>query len=146
VSAALSPDSALTELAAVSLEQPFTARLTEAASALHAHLDRIGAVVGALHATGGRSRSDRLGGAGSAPDRAAGSARVRESLSGLYEPERESLRLSPERAALIFFGLLFVGVGRPSPGGEQADPSPQLDIPDLVHVFLHGILSQPVEI
>jgi AcrR family transcriptional regulator len=146
VSEALSPDSALAELALVSLDQPLTARLTEAASALHAHLDRVGAVVGALHATGGRGRSGRPGSAGGAPDHEAGSTRVREALSELFEPERESLRLSPEQAALIFLGLLFVGADRPPPGSASADSSPQLNVPDLVEVFLHGILSQPVEI
>ncbi|MGW6057867.1 TetR/AcrR family transcriptional regulator [Streptomyces sp. NPDC055189] len=147
VSEALSPDSAVAELAAVSLEQPLTARLTEAVSALHAHVDRIGALVGALHATGGRSRGDRPGGAGGAPDRAAGSARVREALSELFEPERASLRLAPEQAALIFLGLLFVGVGRPSSpqAAQEKAGEPHVDIPDLVHVFLHGVLSRPGE-
>lgn len=145
VSEALSPDSALAELASVSLDQPLTARLSEAASALHAHLDRVGAVVGALHATGGRGRTGRPGSAGGTPDREASSARVREALSELFEPERESLRLSPEEAALIFLGLQFVGAGRPTEGDEQANTSPQLSVPDLVDVFLHGILSQPIE-
>ncbi|MGW1995245.1 TetR/AcrR family transcriptional regulator [Embleya sp. NPDC001921] len=62
VSEALSPAHALAELALVPMEQPLVHRLTEAAAALHAHLDRIGAVVGALHATGGRGRTGRSGG------------------------------------------------------------------------------------
>ncbi|MDX2683738.1 TetR/AcrR family transcriptional regulator [Streptomyces sp. NY05-11A] len=145
VTEALSPAHALDELALVSMEQPLVARLTEAASALHAHLDRVGAVVGALHATGGRGRSGRLGSSEAPPDRAAGSLPVREALAELFEPERESLRLPPEQAALIFLGLLFVGTGRPPVGGESADPPTQLGVHDLVDVFLHGVLSQPVE-
>ncbi|MFJ9447376.1 TetR/AcrR family transcriptional regulator [Kitasatospora sp. NPDC101235] len=145
VTEALSPAHALDELALVSMDQPLADRLTEAASALHAHLDRVGALVGALHATGGRGRSGRPGSSESPPDRAAGSLPVREALAELFGPERGSLRLAPEQAALIFLGLLFVGAGRPSAGGESADPSLQLGVRDLVDVFLHGVLSQPVE-
>ncbi|NEA68067.1 TetR/AcrR family transcriptional regulator [Streptomyces sp. SID12488] len=145
VTEALSPAHALDELALVSMEQPLVARLTEAASALHAHLDRVGAVVGALHATGGRGRSGRPSSSEAPPDRAAGSLPVREALAELFEPERESLRLPPEQAALIFLGLLFVGNGRPPVGGESADSSTQLGVHDLIDVFLHGVLSQPVE-
>ncbi|MEU7428960.1 helix-turn-helix domain-containing protein [Streptomyces sp. NPDC040750] len=135
VTEALSPAHALEELTLVSMDQP-----------LHAHLDRVGAVVGALHATGGRGRSGRPGSAGTPPDRAARSLPVREALAELFEPERESLRLPPEQAALIFLGLLFVGAGRPPTGGEPIDPAPQLGVRDLIDVFLHGVLSQPAEI
>ena len=70
---------------------------------------------------------------------------VREGLAELFEPERESLRSPPEQAALIFLCLLFVGTGRPPAGGEPADPSTQLGVRDIFDVFLHGVLSQPVE-
>lgn len=146
VTEALSPAHALGELALVSMDQPLADRLTEAASALQAHLDRVGAVVGALHATGGRGRRDRPGSAAAPPDRAAGSLPVREALAELFEPERELLQLPPEQAAFIFLGLLFVGVGRPPTEGEPADAAPQLGVRDLVDVLLHGVLSQPVEI
>ncbi|MEU6241655.1 TetR/AcrR family transcriptional regulator [Streptomyces sp. NPDC047024] len=136
VTEALSPAHALDELT----------RLTEAASTLHAHLGRVGAVVGAFHATGGRGRSGRPRSAGAPPDRTAASLPVREVLAELFEPERESLRLHPEQAALIFLGLLFVGADGPSAGSEPADPAPRVGVRDLVDVFLHGVLSQPVEI
>jgi AcrR family transcriptional regulator len=45
---ALSPDHAVRELASISLDEPLAVRLTEAAEALRAHLDRIGAVIGTL--------------------------------------------------------------------------------------------------
>jgi AcrR family transcriptional regulator len=143
---ALSPAHALDELALVSMDQPLADRLTEAASALNAHLDRIGAVVGALHAAGGLRRSGRPGSHEAAPDRAAGSLAVREALAELFEPERESLRFSPEQAASIFLGLLFVGTGTTPAGGEPPDPSPQLGVHDLLDAFLHGVLSRPVDI
>lgn len=145
VAEALSPANALEELALVTMDQPLAVRLTEAASALRAHLERVGAVVGALHATGGRGRSGRSGGSGPPPDRAAGSLPVREALTELFEPERESLRLAPEQAAMIFLGLLFVGAGEQPAGGEPTDPPP-LGMRDLVDVFLHGVLSRPAEI
>jgi hypothetical protein len=148
VAEALSPEQALVELASVSLELTLASRLTEAATALHAHLDRIGAVVGALHATGRRGR----GSTGSPPDRAGGSAPVRAALAELFEPERELLRLSPEQAALVFLGLLFASANRPpspSPSSSRSSPSPSADEPrvtldELVDLFLHGALSASV--
>ncbi|MEU6511095.1 hypothetical protein [Streptomyces sp. NPDC046942] len=71
---------------------------------------------------------------------------MREALAELFEPERESLRVSAEQAALIFLGLLFVGAGSPLAEGESANPSLHLGVRDLVDVFLHAVLSQPVEI
>ncbi|MDH6142435.1 AcrR family transcriptional regulator [Kitasatospora sp. GP30] len=138
---ALSPATALTELALVSTDQPLPARLTEAAAALHAHLDRIGAVVGALHATGGRERTGRPGSAGGPPDRAAGFAPVQAALAELFEPERELLRVSAEQAASVFLGMLFFQARRPASGDE----STELSVEELVDLFLHGALSQPVE-
>ncbi|MFI5957702.1 TetR/AcrR family transcriptional regulator [Cryptosporangium sp. NPDC051539] len=49
---ALRPDHVLAELGSIELDQPLEARLVEAADALSAHLGRMGAVIGALHATG----------------------------------------------------------------------------------------------
>ncbi|MFH8487819.1 TetR/AcrR family transcriptional regulator [Streptomyces longisporoflavus] len=145
VTEALSPAAALDELALVSVDQPLADRLAEAASALQAHLGRLGAVVGALHATGRRGRGDRPGSSGGPPDRAAGSLPVREALAELFEPERKSLRLSPEQTASMFLGLLFVGAGEQRAEDAPADPSPPLPVRDLVDVFLHGVLSRPTE-
>ncbi|WP_462203942.1 TetR/AcrR family transcriptional regulator, partial [Frankia sp. CcWB3] len=65
---ALRPDDTATHLAAIPLDQPLPARLTEAAEVLRGHMARLGAVAGALAATGrlerrmpataGRARSD----------------------------------------------------------------------------------------
>jgi AcrR family transcriptional regulator len=52
VAEALRPDQVLAELTSIDLEQPLTTRLVEAAEALQAHLGRMGAVIGNLHATG----------------------------------------------------------------------------------------------
>jgi len=49
---AMRPDRVLAELATIDLDQPLAVRLTEAGEALAAHLARLGAVLGSLHATG----------------------------------------------------------------------------------------------
>ncbi|GII60725.1 TetR family transcriptional regulator [Sphaerisporangium krabiense] len=169
VLAALDPGHVLGEIAAVPLDQPLAARLTEAADALGAHFARMGSVLGALHATGlrrgrahprhdpegpGRAaggggagvRAEDAGGsqrgaeareggaeAGTAPSREASMARTVEAVAELFEPERASLRLPPERLAAIFLGMLF---SRPRlAAGQAADPA------EIVEVFLHGALT-----
>lgn len=140
VAEALSPQTTLAELALLPLDAPLATRLTEAASVLRAHLERVGAVVGALHATGGRNRGGGSGDMRGVPDRERGFTQVREALSGLFKPERATLRLPPEQAASIFLGLLVVGVGRPSTRASADAPAPEPAVPDLVDVFLHGLL------
>ncbi|MFD8557277.1 TetR/AcrR family transcriptional regulator [Streptosporangium canum] len=191
---ALRPDHALAQLAAIPLDQPLAARLTEAAGTLQAHTARIGTVLGALHASGRRSRdrhaaplpAGRTAGAsatgrtgeapaparvvqGSPPDQAvqappsdqadttrprdqAGTARPPEEAGGtrpsdredssrqtvealaeLFDPERDSLRLPPERLATIFLHLMLSSARRPLGG-------PQVSNDDLVDVFVHGAL------
>jgi len=48
----LRPDHVIAELESIDLDQPLAVRLTEAGEALAAHLMRLGAVLGTLHATG----------------------------------------------------------------------------------------------
>lgn len=181
---ALRPDHVLEQLAAISLDQPLVARLTEAADAMQAHTARIGTVLGALHAAGRRSRErrapvspmdgpagnpadgpavsstestvqDPAGGpaeegstagrvdAAPSPDQA-GRTRVldredsarqtHEALADLFEPERDSLRLPPERLATIFLHLVTSSARRPLGG-------PQVSNDDLVNLFVHGALA-----
>ncbi|WP_424532202.1 TetR/AcrR family transcriptional regulator [Sphaerisporangium viridialbum] len=156
---ALNPAHALEEIAAVPLDQPLAARLTEAAEALSAHLERMGSVIGALHASGlrrgrpgphqrgaepgGEAEEASAGGEGSAPGGGGGHERegglgreasvtqTVEALADLFEPERESLRLPPERLAAIFLGMLF---SRPRfPAGTAP-----AGLGELVDVFLNG--------
>ncbi|MEV7971211.1 helix-turn-helix domain-containing protein [Sphaerisporangium sp. NPDC088356] len=156
---ALNPAHVLEEIGAVPLDQPLAARLTEAAEALRAHLDRMGSVIGALHASGvRRGRPDpyqrgpepgkeagrgapAAGGGTEAKDgghdrpvplgRDASAARTVEAVADLFEPERDSLRLPPERLAAIFLGMLF---SRPRfPVGTAP-----AGLDELVDVFLNG--------
>ncbi|GAA4224545.1 AcrR family transcriptional regulator [Streptosporangium album] len=180
---ALRPDHVLEQLAAISLDQPLIARLTEAADAMQAHTARIGTVLGALHASGRRSRDRRAplspaGGVaggpadhpatstedtaqspadgpagkgtmpgpadGTSPPEQAGrthgpgrenSARqTHEALVELFEPERDSLRLPPERLAAIFLHLMMSSARRPLGG-------PQVSNDDIVNLFVHGALT-----
>ena len=130
---AVQPDHVVRELRAVSLELALTERLTEAAEALQAHLARMGAVAGALHASGYRRRGvegeERVRGAGR-DDALAG---IRAAVGELLAPERETLRLPVEQTAGLFLGLLFAQ--------PRVDGEPQVDVRGLVAVFLHGALG-----
>ena len=54
---ALSPDHVLNELASIPLDESLAVRLVEAAEAMRAHLERMGTVIGALHASGHRRQA-----------------------------------------------------------------------------------------
>ncbi|GGQ07112.1 TetR/AcrR family transcriptional regulator [Streptosporangium pseudovulgare] len=158
VAEALHPGHVLEQLAAVPLDQPLAARLTEAAEAMRAHMTRIGTVLGALHASGHRSSRDRRPSPGDRTDAPTGAAgegatgrpggshppggreaslrQTREALTELFEPDREALRLPPERLAALFMDLMFAGSRRPA-----GDTAP--DVAELVDVFVHGALTRP---
>ncbi|MFI7126110.1 TetR/AcrR family transcriptional regulator [Nonomuraea sp. NPDC050153] len=147
------PDDTLAHVAAITLDLPLGERLVEAADALRGYLARMGAMAGALAASGGLRRDPRLpGGAPSeekpegapserdregSPGRAlsgreASMAATRDVLSGLFEPESDDLRLPPERLAEAFqFLILASGRGTSSP----------LTSVELVDLFLHGALK-----
>ncbi|MFF0867201.1 TetR/AcrR family transcriptional regulator [Nonomuraea sp. NPDC050227] len=143
---ALRPDDTLAHVSAISLDLPLADRLVEAAEALRGYLARMGAVAGALATTGGLRRPAPGGEARPAPGgepRAAegggrpGSGREesmaasREALAGLFEPERDRLRLAPERLAEAFQFLVMAAGRGPSPLGSE----------ELVDLFLNGALG-----
>jgi AcrR family transcriptional regulator len=127
---ALRPDDTLAELAATSLDQPLTDRLVAAAETLAGYLARLGALAGALASVGGRQlRPDPEG--APPPSRPTGPS---EALVALFEPERDRLRLSPERSAEVFQALVMScgrAAGDPSTGSWQ----------ELVDVFLYGAVA-----
>ncbi|MGC5023018.1 TetR/AcrR family transcriptional regulator [Micromonospora sp. DT47] len=132
VAAALRNDHVLAELDAVPLDQPLAARLTEAAASLHAYLDRLGAVIGAVHASGRGGRGEP-GDRSVTGDRATATERTHRAVIRLLEPDRASLRLPPEQLAVIFLGILFGRRG--APGGAETPTE------TLVDVFLHGVVD-----
>ena len=150
VAEAMRPDNVLAELAAIPLDQPLAARLTDAATAMKAHLDRMGTVIGALHASG-RTRPRRPGPGEPDPadgrraaahadggrGRAESTDQTRDALAALFEPDSASLRTSPRRLATLFMGLnlIFTGPRAPTAPGE-----PEITIEELVDTFLNGVV------
>jgi len=130
VAAALRNQHVLAELDAVPLDQPLAARLTEAAATLRAYLDRMGAVIGAVHA------ASRRGERGAPGDRENATERTRQAVIRLLEPDQARLRLPVDQLASILLGMLF---GRGGPGGVETP------IETLVDVFLHGVVDTPAD-
>jgi AcrR family transcriptional regulator len=130
---ALRTEHVLSEIAAVPLEQPLSARLAEAADAMDAYLERMGAVIGALHATGRAGRGRHGGGetADAGLDRDAAQRQTLEAVAELFEPERASLRLTPEQLASMFLGMLFA---------RSRGTASTMD--EFLDVFLHGALTE----
>ncbi|MFI9756459.1 TetR/AcrR family transcriptional regulator [Streptomyces sp. NPDC051963] len=128
IAEALSPEHAVRELDAIDVSQPLPDRLAEAAEALQAHMDRMGAILGSLGHRGGK-HPGTVRGAG----RAESTTRIRAALAELLEPDKAALRRPPEQIAALFFGLLFT-----QPRTEDA---PDLTAQELVEVFLHGAFS-----
>ncbi|MDA3648809.1 TetR/AcrR family transcriptional regulator [Saccharopolyspora indica] len=141
---ALRPDQVTREIGSISLDDPLADRLRAAADALAAHLERIGALAGALHATGhpsgarnamaGKLRMKRAKERPNPEDRDGG-RQVRDAVAELFEPERDSLRLPPEKLTAMFIGFLYT---RGRMGGESAGVEPA----ELVDLFLHGALVE----
>ncbi|MBC6458119.1 TetR/AcrR family transcriptional regulator [Actinomadura sp. HBU206391] len=137
---ALRPDHVLDGIAAIPLDQPLADRLAEAAETMQAFLTRMGTVLGALHATGRHTRGRPEGAPAPGLNRDAGIEQTREALADLFEPERDSLRLPPERLAALFQHLMFAGMRR-VPGTAESG----VDTEALIDVFLHGALTGPGE-
>ncbi|MFE5855929.1 TetR/AcrR family transcriptional regulator [Streptomyces sp. NPDC056500] len=125
---AFSPEHAIRELGAIDVAQPLPDRLAEAAEALQAHLDRMGAIAGSLGHRGGKHPGTVRGAA-----RNESTTRICEALADLLEPDEATLRRPPTQIAALFFGLLFT---QPRTDGE-----PDLATQELVEVFLHGALG-----
>ncbi|WP_412565998.1 TetR/AcrR family transcriptional regulator [Streptomyces decoyicus] len=164
VAEAVGTDHVLRELASISLDEPLPVRLTEAAEALRAHLERLGTVIGALHASGHRRGREpgagpreadgRPGGSdgpsregdgpprdGDGPPRdgrAESAAVLRHAVVELIEPDRAAFRLSPEKVASAFLGLLFTRLQTP-----VAEADAPLTPDELIDVLLHGALHHP---
>ncbi|MCR3750619.1 transcriptional regulator, TetR family [Lentzea californiensis] len=132
---ALRPDHVLDAIAEIPLDQPLEDRLVEAAEALGAHLERMGALMSALHASGRTKQRDpeqrrgtRKGG------RRESMAAIRGAMVELFTPEQDRLRLPPEQLASLFLTLLF--------GGRRL--ATDVDAPttrQVVDFFLHGAVE-----
>lgn len=134
----LRPDHVLDAIAEIPLDQPLEDRLVEAAEALGAHLERMGALMGALHASGRvrhRDPEQRMKDRGSLKGgRSESMAAMRGALTELFEPEKDRLRLPPDQLASLFLTLLFGG-RRMAPADNAATTR------QVVDVFLNGALG-----
>jgi AcrR family transcriptional regulator len=144
VAEVLRPDHVVREIASIPMAQPLENRLIEAAAAVHAHLGRMGAVVGALYASGHAGRCQPEGKqdgqadrSGPSDSREAAFAATRDAVADLLEPEREELRSPPEQLASAFLGVLFA-----YPRVATGNDPQTLTTEQLVDLFLHGALMQ----
>ncbi|MFA1542498.1 TetR/AcrR family transcriptional regulator [Actinomadura monticuli] len=147
VTEALRNDHVVAEIAGIPLDQPLTGRLAEASAAIEAYLVRMGMVLGALHATGGRPGAPRgprggpeRGHDAGGPDRDAAMNRTRDAIAELFEPEADRLRLPAEQIASLFLGLTFTRARPPAGPAEHAASSPSME--EYLDVFLHGALKE----
>jgi AcrR family transcriptional regulator len=136
IAEAARPDHLLRELASIPLDGSLEDRLVDAAEALAAHFSRMGAVIGALHASGlpRRADSERPMPQNSREESVAATTAA---ILELFEPDRERLRLPAESVAASF-GAMMMSLGRP-PQGQDGHPA--LDARGKVDLFLHGALS-----
>lgn len=130
VAEAVRIDRAVDEIAAIPIDQPLADRLVEAAAAMKAHLERMGRVIGAMMASG---HGDRPRGRPEPGARERSMDTVRDALTGLFEPDADTLRLPPDQLASIFMGYLFA---RARPDGAE------LPIESTVDIFLHGAVQR----
>jgi AcrR family transcriptional regulator len=136
---ALRPDHVLDAIAEIPVDQPLADRLVEAAEALGAHLERMGALMSALHASGRIKHRDpeqrRTDQSGTwKGGRRESMAAIRGAMVELFTPEEDRLRLPPEQLAALFLTLLF--------GGRRL--APDVDAPttrQVVDFFLHGAVE-----
>ena len=134
---ALRPDHVLDAIAEIPIDQRLEDRLVEAAEALGAHLERMGALMGALHASGRvkhRDPEQRLKNRTMKGGRGESMAAMRGAITELFEPEKDQLRLAPEQLAALFLTLLFGG-RRMAPDDNAATTR------QVVDVFLHGAVE-----
>ncbi|GAB3703516.1 TetR/AcrR family transcriptional regulator [Amycolatopsis oliviviridis] len=131
---ALKPDQVLDAIAVIDLEQPLDDRLVEAADALSAHLQRMGALMAVMHGSG--KRPEHRHGLGDGRDRRRESmTAMREAMAELFEPEKDRLRLPATQLAALFLSLLFSGRMRFDANGDEPTTM------ELVDVFLNGAVG-----
>ncbi|MET9224450.1 helix-turn-helix domain-containing protein [Lentzea sp. NPDC003310] len=128
---ALKPDQVLDAIAEIPLDQPLEDRLVEAAEALGAHLERMGALMGALRASG-RPRHPEHRGTWKGGRRESMAA-IREAVVELFTPDADRLRLPPEQLAALFLTLLF--------GGRRMASDDAPTTRQVVDFFLHGAVE-----
>jgi AcrR family transcriptional regulator len=128
VAEVLDPEHVAREIAAIPMNQSLRERLIQAANALRAHFERMGAVLGALSSSGQLRRPAKHAGPGRRGPHFFAS---RNAMTQLFEPERKLLRLSPEQCAELFTNLLIM---------RTRTAEHLTTTGDVVELFLHGAI------
>ncbi|MGZ9934090.1 TetR family transcriptional regulator [Streptomyces sp. NC-S4] len=132
--AALGADEAVAAIRAIDLAQPLETRLTSAAAHLRGYATRVLLLADAMARGRPRLPGPAEGGDGHIrPDEEL--AALRGALTGLFEPEREVLRMPPEHLARVFQSLVLSGTGS---GSAESLPAG-----DLAALLLWGALAPP---
>ncbi|GAA3533911.1 TetR/AcrR family transcriptional regulator [Amycolatopsis ultiminotia] len=129
---ALDPGEALDIIEEIPREEPLERRLQEAVEALTAHLQRMGAVMAAVHKGRERPEQVRNRQAPSGDSRRASVEAMQAAIERLFEPDADQLRLPVDKASALFLTMLFAHA-RPMPGTAGAA--------EMIDVFLHGAVQ-----
>jgi|UPI0008329832 AcrR family transcriptional regulator len=149
VAEAVRIDGVLAALDDIPLDLPIADRLAEAAASLDAQFERVGAVLTALARPRGRPGAapsadadpdadpgEDCGGDPADDGRRQAFGALHDAVVRLLEPDRDALRLPPERVATLFMTLVTGRAGGPT--GPL--PSAPLDSADLIDTLLNGVL------
>ncbi|HVV18131.1 MAG TPA: TetR family transcriptional regulator [Pseudonocardiaceae bacterium] len=126
----------LEKIEAIDRSLPLGERLTQAVRAVSEYQSRLWAVMVALRSAGvdprdgepGQDKADRFNGP---PQAMIG---IANAMASLFEPE--TLRVSPDLAARLLLGSVFSNRLQSEGMGDTG-----ADLPELVDLFLHGILT-----
>ncbi|GAA4016980.1 TetR/AcrR family transcriptional regulator [Allokutzneria multivorans] len=134
---AFRPDGLVAELTAIPAAEGLREILVRAARAIGSYVDRLGALMQGLAASGYRQDDGKNADGGDGPMRHLGP--ISRALSTLLAPHDERLRLGAERSTGYLIGLVFVDRLAGRFGGSTADPE------ELVDLFLRGAGSSTEE-
>lgn len=126
----------VSDIEAIDSALPLVERLTIAGLAVAEYQNRLWTVIMAVRATGVDPRGEfQHDGEHDGPPGAM--FRIAAAIAGLFDPDRDRLRVEPQLAARLLLGVLFSNRMQPEELGSVAE------VPDVVHLFLHGALRNP---
>ncbi|WTQ63891.1 phosphatase PAP2 family protein [Streptomyces sp. NBC_00161] len=128
---AVRPDEAVAAITAISLSRPLEARLASAAAVLRSHATRVRLLADIIPRFPGPTENSD----GHTALHERELASLRRALTRLFEPERELLRLPPERLAPLFQSMVLAST---LTGFPETQPTE-----DVVPLFLWGALTPP---
>ena len=146
----ISPEPLLAGLTRIPLDIPLTGRLSQAAEELAQHSRRVGVVMESLATAGVRLHRDDLSHndirKAMHENRSRSLAVTADAIAVLLEPDAERFRVPVRTAATTFQFLVMALMRRPwargpaDDGPVPAGPETELEVDDVVDLFLHGAL------